>query len=113
MAKDFGSLLPVLIAVERLTNQFLHTLVPGKILVALATQWGCNGGGGSVGSDGGSLCTSFLSERAKTPGLENPDEARIDVVKDLERRPDLANHDEAPLKRQKLEVELKLEELAN
>jgi hypothetical protein len=113
VAKDFGSLLPVLIAVERLTNQFLHTLVPGKILVALATQWGCNGGGGSVGSDGGSLGTSFLLERAKTPGLENPDEARIDVVKDLERRPDLANHDEAPLKRQKLEVELKLEELAN
>jgi hypothetical protein len=46
MAKDFGRLLPGLIAVERLNNQFLDSLVPGKILVALATQWGCNGGGG-------------------------------------------------------------------
>jgi hypothetical protein len=44
VAKDFGRLLPVLIALERLKNQFLHALVPGKILVALATQWGCNGG---------------------------------------------------------------------
>jgi hypothetical protein len=42
VAKDFGSLLPGLIAVERLNNQFLHALVPRKILIA--TQWGCNGG---------------------------------------------------------------------
>jgi hypothetical protein len=45
VAKDFGGILLVLIAVERLNNQFLHALIPGKILVALATQWGCNRGG--------------------------------------------------------------------
>jgi hypothetical protein len=38
VAKDFGSILPVLIAVERLNNHFLHALVSGKILVALSTQ---------------------------------------------------------------------------
>jgi hypothetical protein len=102
VAKDFGSLLPGLIAVERLNNQFLHALVPRKILVALATQWGCNGGGRSIGrslggSIGRSLGGSFFLDRAR----------------DLGRTLGLATHDEAPLKRQKLEVELKLEELAN
>jgi hypothetical protein len=67
----------------------------------LATQWGCNGGGAIGrslgGSIGRSLGGSFFLDRSR----------------DLGRTPGLANHDEAPLKRQKLEVELKLEELAN
>jgi hypothetical protein len=45
VAKDFGRILPALLAVERLDNRFLQDLVPGKSLVALAMRWGCNGGG--------------------------------------------------------------------
>ena len=45
VAKDFGRLLAASLAVEQLSNRFLDSLVPGKSLVALARQWGCNGGG--------------------------------------------------------------------
>jgi hypothetical protein len=46
VAKDFGRIVPNLLAVGRLENYFLQRLVPGKSLVVLATRWGCNGGGG-------------------------------------------------------------------
>jgi hypothetical protein len=46
LAKDFGRILPNLLAVGRLENDLLQRLVPGKSLVALATRWGCHGGGG-------------------------------------------------------------------
>jgi hypothetical protein len=59
VAKDFGCLLPNLLAVGRLKNQFLQRLVPRKSLVVLATRWGCNRGGGS-----------FCQERARRIGLE-------------------------------------------
>jgi hypothetical protein len=91
VAKDFGRILPVLMAVERLNNRFFHPLIPGKILVALALQWGCNGVGGGCG--GGSFLLKKAKDLGRTPGLT-------------------INPDEAPFKRQKLEVEYGIKGLA-
>jgi hypothetical protein len=45
VAKDFGKVLAELLSCGKLNNAFIQTLTPGKLLVALASRWGCNGWG--------------------------------------------------------------------
>jgi hypothetical protein len=45
VAKDFGAILPKLMRAGHLSRAFLQKLCPGKLLVAIAGHWGCNGGG--------------------------------------------------------------------
>jgi hypothetical protein len=61
VAKDFGRVLPNLLAMGRLDNDFLRRLVPGKTLVVLATRWGCNGGVLSFGP----RCTMPMGPKKK------------------------------------------------
>jgi hypothetical protein len=46
IAKDWGLVAIKLLGSIVLANSFLQELLPGKCLVALATKWGCNNGGG-------------------------------------------------------------------
>jgi hypothetical protein len=47
-AKDCGRVAASLMGYVILTNVFLRHSTPGKCLVTLATQWGCNGGGNNA-----------------------------------------------------------------